>query len=254
MLINFIIFLFFISLILSSKSQSKSKSISRIHNNMSKSNLFLGIKSSFLNEFNIILGSGSPRRKLILEEMLNIPSSSITVIKPPFDEDLSKDNFKTASEYCLATAIEKSKSLSNDMIINHLQVKNNKKNLVICSDTVVDLDGKVLEKPNDENDAKIMLSKLSNREHKVHSSVVLSINGNIVKNFVSSTSVKFYHLNEIDINSYVESQEPMDKAGSYGIQAIGSQLIESINGDYYTVMGLPVHELSKALVEVNELR
>ena len=60
--------------------------------------------------------------------MLNIPSSSITVIKPPFDEDLSKDNFKTASEYCLATAIEKSKSLSNDMIINHLQVRNNKKN------------------------------------------------------------------------------------------------------------------------------
>ena len=85
-------------------------------------------RSLFLNEFNIILGSGSPRRKLILEEMLNIPSSSITVIKPPFafDEDLSKDNFKTASEYCLATAIEKSKSLSNDMIINHLQVRNNK--------------------------------------------------------------------------------------------------------------------------------
>ena len=216
---------------------------------VTKSNLFINLKTSFLNEFNIILGSGSPRRKQIMEEMLNIPKESLTIIKPPFDEDLSKDNL-TASEYCLATAIEKSKSLTNTMIMNNIKIKNNKKNLVICSDTVVDLDGKVLEKPIDENDAKNVLSKLSNREHYVHTSVVISIDGNICKDFVCSTSVKFSDLNENDINSYIETKEPMDKAGSYGIQGIGSQLVESINGDYFTVMGLPVHELSKSLVEI----
>ena len=118
--------------------------------------------------------------------------------------------------------------------------------MIIAADTVVAVDGTVLGKPRDRDDAVRMLQTLSGREHTVYSGLTVCWQGRSVTQH-EATAVRFRPLTPDDIHHYVSTGEPMDKAGSYGIQGYGCTLVEGISGDYYNVVGLPVCRLSQIL-------
>ena len=120
---------------------------------------------------------------------------------------------------------------------------------VVGSDTVVVLDGVPLGKPADEADAKRMLSALSGRAHEVVTGVALALPDGSVLQDATVTCVRFAPMTAAEIDWYIASREPMDKAGAYGIQGLGARFIEGIEGDYYSVMGLPVRRLYEMLRE-----
>jgi len=111
--------------------------------------------------------------------------------------------------------------------------------LVLGSDTIVDLDGVILEKPRDASDAKRMLRMLSGVQHSVHTGVALYTvkegSVELVRSFTETAKVQFATLSEVDIEAYVASGEPMDKAGAYGIQGMGGQMVSAVNGDFFAV-------------------
>lgn len=117
---------------------------------------------------------------------------------------------------------------------------------VIGSDTVVALDDVILGKPKDEEDAKNMLRALSNRTHTVHTGVCI-LQGEKKTVFSTASKVKFYPLSDSEIEEYIATKEPMDKAGAYGIQGKGLVNIEKIDGDFYSIMGLPAAKLTREL-------
>lgn len=123
--------------------------------------------------------------------------------------------------------------------------------IVVGCDTVVVLDGVIFGKPVDSADAKRMLRALSGREHTVISGVCVLHQGKS-ECFACKTKVRFYPLTKDEITRYVASGEPMDKAGSYGIQGRGALLVQAIDGDYFNVVGLPVAELARVLRRLNE--
>lgn len=120
---------------------------------------------------------------------------------------------------------------------------------VIGSDTIVVCDGKIYGKPKDEEDAKRMLRELSGKTHQVLTGVTI-LSGDFEESFTSATDVTFFPLSDAQIDAYVATGEPMDKAGAYGIQGLGALLVKKINGDYYTVVGFPVGEIA-AILEKN---
>ncbi len=123
--------------------------------------------------------------------------------------------------------------------------------LIVAADTVVELDGVALGKPHDSADAVRMLSALSGREHTVHTAwTVLDVAAQTRRDGVSSTFVRFNSLDPREIERYVAGGEPMDKAGAYGIQGRGAALVERIDGDFYTVMGLPLGRVVRAFREL----
>ena len=115
---------------------------------------------------------------------------------------------------------------------------------VIGADTVVILDGKVLGKPENPEDAVRMLTALSGKRHKVITGCAVCKNG-ACRSFSSVTEVEFYPLDDKEISDYVATGEPLDKAGAYGIQGRGALFVKSINGDYFNVVGLPVAALHR---------
>ncbi len=119
---------------------------------------------------------------------------------------------------------------------------------VIGSDTVVVCDGKIYGKPKDEEDAKRMLRELSGKTHQVLTGVTI-LSKDLEESFTSATDVTFFPLSDAQIDAYVATGEPMDKAGAYGIQGLGALLVKKINGDYYTVVGFPVGEIAALLVK-----
>lgn len=120
--------------------------------------------------------------------------------------------------------------------------------IIITADTVVILGNELIGKPKDRNDAKKMLEKLSGNTHRVITGVTITGQKKSVT-FSVVTEVKFAELSKEEIDSYVEKYNPLDKAGAYGIQEwIGAAGVESINGSFYNVMGLPVHRLYKELL------
>ena len=124
---------------------------------------------------------------------------------------------------------------------------------VIAADTIVAIDGELLGKPGDPDEARAMLRHLSGRTHHVASGVCIA-KGASDKNtsFVAVTEVEFFELTDEEIDAYVESGEPMDKAGAYGIQGAGGRmLVRGIRGDYYNVVGLPIASLVRKLRELN---
>lgn len=120
--------------------------------------------------------------------------------------------------------------------------------LIVAADTVVDRDGVALNKPIDADDARRMLASLSGREHRVHTAFALMLPGaeHPIEEH-STTRVRFYPLTTSEIDEYVASGEPMDKAGAYGIQGRAAALVESIEGDFYTVMGFPLGRFIRTL-------
>ncbi|EHK2440098.1 Maf-like protein [Clostridium perfringens] len=182
----------------------------------------------------VILASKSPRRVEILEKIVK----EFEVVQSNFDEntiDFKGDIEKYVKNLSRNKAIEVSKGL-------------NEPSIVIAADTVVFQDGKVLEKPKNEEDAFSMLSSLSGNTHKVYSGICLinTYNDTVVTD-CDCTEVRFSELNPRQIRNYINSGEPMDKAGAYGIQGLGGAFVEGINGCYYNVMGLPLNKLYKAL-------
>lgn len=120
--------------------------------------------------------------------------------------------------------------------------------LIVAADTVVDVDGIAYNKPVDARDAKRMLRDLSGRTHIVHTAFALAVaNREELVEHCESTFVTFFPLDDDEIDAYVASGEPMDKAGAYGIQRYGATLVERIEGDFYTVMGFPLARFAKSL-------
>ncbi|EOT2957655.1 TPA: Maf-like protein [Clostridium perfringens] len=182
----------------------------------------------------VILASKSPRRVEILEKIVK----EFEVVQSNFDEntiDFKGDIEKYVKDLSRNKAIEVSKRLSEPSI-------------VIAADTVVFQNGKVLEKPKNEEDAFSMLSSLSGNTHKVYSGICLiNTYDDTVVTDCDCTEVRFSELNPRQIRNYINSGEPMDKAGAYGIQGLGGAFVEGIKGCYYNVMGLPLNKLYKAL-------
>lgn len=118
---------------------------------------------------------------------------------------------------------------------------------VVAADTIVALDGELLGKPADEADARRMLRALSGKTHQVATGVCIA-RGERIDSFVDITDVTFYELSDAEIDAYVATGEPMDKAGAYGIQGTyGRMLVERIDGDFYNVVGLPIAKVVRAL-------
>jgi septum formation protein len=182
----------------------------------------------------IILASGSPRRRELLTG-LGLPFKV-----QPSSGDESVPVGISPREMVEMLAIRKAESVSRE----HDQ------GIVIGSDTIVVIDNEVLGKPKDQADAFNMLSKLQGRTHIVFTglAVVDASNGRS-KVAYSSTEVTIKPLSEEQITRYIATGEPNDKAGSYAIQGLGATLVEKINGDYFTVVGLPVGLLSDMLSE-----
>lgn len=184
----------------------------------------------------IILASKSPRRKELLER-LNL---NFEIIVSQVDEDSFKEN--TPYELVERLAYEKANSI--------LQLTD-KDSIIIGSDTVVVFDNQILGKPNDEHQALIYLKKLSGKRHFVYSGIAI-LDSKTNKKYVTHevTEVYMKELNDEEISSYIKTGEPLDKAGAYGIQGVGSIFIEKIVGDYYNVMGLPLNKLYRGLNEI----
>ena len=177
-----------------------------------------------------IVASGSPRRK----ELLSAAGYSFDIIPSEADETLPKGIHASDA----VALLSKRKALSVS--------KENPGAVVLGCDTVVSLGGKILGKPKNRAEAFSMLSSLSGKEHEVFTGVFIT-DGEKEKGFVSRTKVGFYPLSKETIESYIETGEPSDKAGSYGIQGFGSVLVKKIDGDYFTVMGLPINECARVL-------
>ena len=182
----------------------------------------------------IILASGSPRRKKILEQI----GLKFSVEKSNYEEKRIADS--PPSQIVEFLSLEKA---------NLLAVKYEDA-IIIGADTLVVLNGEILGKPKSEEDAGEMLRKLRNKTHTVVTgfTVLDTKSGRSVTKHVE-TKVKFKDLSEMEISAYVETGEPMDKAGGYGIQDKGGLFIEEIDGDYFNVVGLPLFAVSETLRE-----
>ena len=119
---------------------------------------------------------------------------------------------------------------------------------VLGADTIVVLDDKILGKPKDKDDAYNMIKSLSGRVHSVFTGVCAVGNG-VSLTFAEETKVEFYPLSEDEINEYINTDEPYDKAGAYGIQGLASKFIRGIQGDYFNVVGLPVSSVYKKIIK-----
>jgi len=122
--------------------------------------------------------------------------------------------------------------------------------IVIGADTLVYIDGMVLGKPHDTGEAFKMLRLLSGRMHHVYTGVAL-LKGDYEHVFADVTEVYFHELSDEEINEYIKTGEPFDKAGAYGVQERGAVLVDKVNGDFYTVVGLPISKVSRALSEID---
>ena len=191
----------------------------------------------------LILGSQSPRRRELLERM----GLEFRVLTAEIDETKYETEDPEASVRRICEA--KARAVAERLKQENGQSENHNSPLVLASDTIVVLDGRILGKPHDEAQAKAMLRALSGREHAVFTAFTLfrPDTGTEPETHCEKTWVKFRRLSEAEIAAYVATGEPMDKAGAYGIQGKGMMLVEGIRGDYFTVMGLPVCALTQAL-------
>mgnify|MGYP001121778471 FL=1 len=189
-----------------------------------------------LEKYKVILASGSPRRR---ELMAGLGVNYEVRILPDVDE--SYPHTLQGEEIPLYIAKEKA-----DAYIPMMQPDE----LIITADTIVWLDGKVLGKPRDREDALQMLRTMSGRTHKVFTGVCITTT-DWQRSFTAQTEVRFATLSEDEIIYYVDNFKPMDKAGAYGVQEwIGFIGVENISGSYYNIMGLPVQKLYREFLKV----
>ncbi len=179
----------------------------------------------------IVLASGSPRRKELLEmmglEFEICPAKSEESVEPGL----------SAEETVMSLARAKAREVAAAFPAG---------TAVIAADTIVWAEGKILGKPKDRNDAVQMLEMLSGRTHSVFTGICV-ICDDVTVVGAEETEVCFRRLSRREIETYVETGEPMDKAGAYGIQGKASVFVEGIKGDYFNVMGLPLCRLGEIL-------
>lgn len=184
----------------------------------------------------IILASASPRRRELLSNM----GLDFSVVVTDADES-SVDRNVAPHIYVQELALLKAASAAKASL-------KNKDGIIISADTVVVHNGEILGKPSDETDAERMLHALSGETHQVYTGFcVLRLKDAYTVCKSVCTNVTFKELSDEKIRGYVESGEPMDKAGAYGIQGLGAMLVDRIEGDYFNVVGLPVSALADIL-------
>lgn len=180
----------------------------------------------------IVLASGSPRRKQLLE-MLGVKNLEII---PAVGEESAPEGLGP-DELVICLARQKAEEVAQ---------KRSADDVIIAADTIVWVDGTVYGKPHDEAHAKRMLQSLSGRQHEVYTGVCVIHEGRTVCGFERS-AVCFRELEDSEIDAYIATREPMDKAGAYGAQGKAALFVKGIDGDFFNVMGLPVLLLSRML-------
>lgn len=185
---------------------------------------------------NIVLGSKSSRRKELLELM------GYNFIVDGIDIDEIVTNYKNSVDYVRKVAERKGKIVA----------KKYPESLVICADTIVVVDDKILNKPASIDEARNMIKLIENKSHFVLTGVYLRYK-NKIKTFVEKTKVEIDKIEDIDIERYVNTTEPYDKAGGYAIQGIFAKHIKGIKGDYYNVMGLPINKLYREIKKLEKV-
>ena len=178
----------------------------------------------------LILASGSPRRK----ELLALVTPDFTVKVSDVDESA----ITAPTPAGLAKALARAKCLA--------VAETEPEALVLGSDTVVEFEGEVFGKPKNRQDAQRMLQALSGKRHYVHTGVCMA-QGDHIENFVVSSAVDFFPIEEADLQGYIDTKEPYDKAGGYAIQGHAAVWCKGIEGCYYNIMSLPVSQLAQAL-------
>lgn len=206
----------------------------------------------------LVLASASPRRRELLSQI----GLEFTVMPSTKEE-----NAKTTEAGALVQELSRQKAadiweqlsggqgqnpdtdqeqISEETQEPNLNGKRQPELLVIGADTVVCCEGKILGKPHDREAAVEMLTALQGRSHEVYTGVTLYHQRETVT-FFECTQVEFYPMTEVEISEYIDSKEPMDKAGAYGIQGLGARFVKGIRGDYNNVVGLPVGRLYQEL-------
>ncbi len=198
----------------------------------------------------IILASASPRRKELLEqvgvEFEIFPAKGEEIITKTLPQEVVVE---LSSQKALEVA-----TMISTFDQNHDEITTPTDKIIIGADTVVAYEDKILGKPLDEEDAKRTLGMLSGKVHSVYTGVTIVFIDKSGKtgmhSFYEKTDVEFYELSDEEIERYVSSNEPMDKAGSYGIQGRFAIHVKKINGDYNNVVGLPVARLYQELLSI----
>ncbi|MBQ7446402.1 MAG: septum formation inhibitor Maf [Eubacterium sp.] len=193
-----------------------------------------------MNSKKIILASASPRRYELLTQL-----GLTFTVEPAQGEEKIQDHIPPEEivkrlAYAKADEIRK-RHIKEDLSDNST--------LIIGADTIVVKDGRILGKPADEADAYAMLMSLSGSTHQVYTGVAL-ISAEWEVQFCEKTDVTFYPMTKQEITEYIQTGEPMDKAGAYGIQGIGGRFVKEIHGDYNNVVGLPIARLYHVLKEI----
>jgi septum formation protein len=178
----------------------------------------------------VVLASGSPRRRQLLELI------GIQHVVSPSNIDESMRPRETPPRHARRLAREKASTVA----------KRHPDSIIVAADTIVVVNRKVLGKPADVADARRMLSMLSGREHTVITAVAVA-RGSVLRSAVEEVRVRFRRLRPDEIDAYIATGEPMDKAGAYGIQGFGATIVERVEGDYFAVMGLPLARLVSLL-------
>jgi len=200
---------------------------------------------------NIVLASASPRRRELLE-LCGLKFVALTgkldesiIEEKIYNENLGNTSYEIAEKTVLELSREKAL-----VILKETKDLYGQDYVIVGSDTLVVDEVQILGKPKDEKDAYLMLRSLCGKTHRVYTGVSL-VYYDRVESFVSYTDVEFCDYDqdmENIIKSYIASGSPMDKAGAYGIQDMGALLVKEIRGDYYTVMGLPISDLYRRLI------
>ncbi|PEI96602.1 septum formation inhibitor Maf [Bacillus pseudomycoides] len=178
----------------------------------------------------LILASGSPRRK----ELLELAGVPFEIVVSEIEETIGA--YSSPADIVMSLALQKASAI----------VEHHEDSMVLGADTIVTYESRILGKPKDEAEAKEILQLLSGKTHEVYTGVAL-ISKEKTVTFYERTEVTFWELTEEEIDAYIATKEPLDKAGSYGIQGKGSIFVQHIQGDYYSVVGLPIARLVREL-------
>lgn len=191
-----------------------------------------------MKSWKLILASGSPRRRELLHQL----ELEFQVITSDVEEHV--DPTLTPDQVVQALALQKAKAVSHDQEAG---------TVTVGADTVVVLDGEILGKPKDQADAHAMLTRLSGRSHEVYTGIAIVMKGSEgTKTWTRArrTEVWMRELSDAKRTWYIETGEPMDKAGSYGIQGYGATLVDRIEGCYFNVVGFPLALFDEMMEEI----
>ncbi|EAY00893.1 maf protein [Trichomonas vaginalis G3] len=194
-----------------------------------------------LEKMKIILGSSSPRRRELVGRLFK----KFEIIPSDFDEStINKLDFPDPRDYVKLQAQKKAEELAGRI---------GDADIVITADTIVAIDGKILGKPHTHEVAYNMISELNGRINKVITGVnIIFPKLNMSISFTETTEVLMDNLPEAVVRAYADSDDPLDKAGGYGVQSNAVSLVKSVNGDYSNVVGLPVNRLAREIYQVLE--